>query len=108
MASEPTSITASASPRAMASQNSPTRRWGPWPPVISRIARAGSAPMRLATERGKLLEAPKGGLAPGEEISNWRMATMTSRAPARSPEAWASARAARAASPARSAGERAR
>ena len=107
MASEPTSRTALASPREMASQNSPTRRWGPWPPVISRMARAGSAPIRFATERGKLLEAPKGGLAPGEEISNWRMAAMTSRAAARSPEAPASARAARAAAPARSAGERA-
>ena len=41
-----------------------------------------AAPMRLPTERAKLLEAPNGGRAPGPETSNWRIAAITSIAAA--------------------------
>jgi acetyl-CoA C-acetyltransferase len=41
-----------ARPQAMAVASSLTRCWAAWPPLTSRIARAGAAPTRPATDRG--------------------------------------------------------
>jgi hypothetical protein len=49
--SEPNNITTPQLPAAIALANSVTRCCGPCPPIGSRIARAGSAPIRCATVR---------------------------------------------------------
>ena len=51
---------------------------GPCPPVISRIARAGSAPIRRPMALGRLSALPKGATAVAREVSNWRMPAMVS------------------------------
>jgi hypothetical protein len=52
MASAPKTSAASARPQAMAAASSLTRCWGAWPPLTSRIARAGAAPTRPAGRVG--------------------------------------------------------
>ena len=64
-ASAPASKTTELSPAAMTPANSVTRCCGACPPLASKTARAGSAPTRRATERGKLSDRPSGARAPG-------------------------------------------
>ncbi len=52
MASAPKTSATCAPPDAIVAANSVISCWGAWPPVIPRIARAGAAPMRPATDRG--------------------------------------------------------
>jgi hypothetical protein len=107
MASAPKISTTSAPPPAMVPASSVTRCWGAWPPVTSRIARVGAAPIRPATDRGKLSDRPSGARAPGVEISNWRtQATVSIAAAACAGSAPVSASAARAAPAASSTGDR--
>jgi hypothetical protein len=72
--------------------------------VTSSTARAGLAPIRPATERGKLLDRPSGARDHGPELSNWRTPATVSMAAATTagsaPLSASAAAAASAASPA--------
>ena len=109
MASAPTTSATSAPPAAIVAASSLTRCCGLCPPETSRIARRGEAPIRPATERGKLSERPRGARAPGTEFSNCRVPAIVSTAVATAvASAPVSVSASRAASAASSTGERRR
>src|SRR4051794_25831712 len=106
MASEPTSSTACSRPAAISPANSVTRCCGACPPTTSSTARGGLAPIRPATERGKLSDRPSGATARGPEISNWRTdAIVVSAAATVAGSAPVSARACAAAAAASSTGD---
>ena len=69
MASEPKTSATSERPAAIAPASSVIRCWGPCPPTTSRIARAGSAPMRLGHRSRVVVRLAQTALA-GPESSN--------------------------------------